>query len=583
MPDPASAQPRRVALVIGIGGYETALKLVAPPGDAARMAKLLGGLGFTVLPVFNADFHNVRVALREFYDQLRGADIGLLYFSGHGVQDAARENYLLPTDADLHEPEDLTRFAFSLRRIMADMNARVETGLIFLDACRDNPFVGDAAPRTKSVLASGGGLAKPESLLGGMLIAFASDEGHVALDGTGDAPSPFTDALLRHLPVPGRSVTTALIDVGREVQEATKGRQMPWTLTSLKRDVVLVPAAPVAAPAPEKGPGLLSDASPPSAPVVDPLRETIPDPVIVPTPTPNGPSKDLNRNDKGRLWVLVVISAGLGLIFIFNAPSGVTSLLGRLGFQPEVQPLDCTGLTGARETACRVPDLNSANATLRLLAASDVGNALRDTTLPSAGKAGIVTRLLDLVQIESFAGLSPNGRFNTLEQLALIPQALWLDPAMIAELERAHHTIQTLSADTEALLDDQTRGFLQDWMDNAGYRPRSGVTVYPHFAGFPREDFAQLMQALSEGWGWRLEGLDQEANAAGLAQIRYGTDAMLPLALLMAAQLSGRVPPNAGDSLENDRIRKIIFAEGLRVDVAKVRMTDGQLEIWIGK
>ena len=572
-------------MVIGIGNYETARKLVAPPGDAARMAQMLARLGFIVVPVLNADFNALRGALRRFHEQLRGAEIGLLYFSGHGVQDGARENYLLPSDADLHEPEDLTRFAFSLRRITTDMNQRVETGLIFLDACRDNPFEGDAAPRTKSVLVGRGGLAKPESLLGGMLVAFASDEGHMALDGTGNAPSPFTDALLRHLPVPGRSVSSALIDVGCEVEEATNGRQRPWTLSSLKRDVVLVPAAPVAAPAPEKGPGLLSDASPPSAPVVDPLRETIPDPVIVPTPTPtpNGPSKDLNRNGKGRLWILVVISAGLGLIFIFNAPSGVTSLLGRLGFQPEVQPLDCTGLTGAKQTACRVPDLNSAGATLGLLAAIDVRNALRDTTLSSADKAGIVTRLLDLVEIGRFAGLSPNGRVNTLEQLASIPQALWLDPAMIAELERAHHTIQTLSADTEALLYDQTRGFLQDWMDNADYRPRSGVTVYPHFAGFPREDFAQLMQALSEGWGWRLEGLDQEANAAGLAQIRYGTDAMLPLALLMAAQLSGRVPPNAGDSLENDRIRNIIFAEGLRVDVAKVRMTDGQLEIWIGK
>ena len=46
MRDPDPAQARRVAMVIGIGNYETARKLVAPPGDAARMAQMAQGAHF---------------------------------------------------------------------------------------------------------------------------------------------------------------------------------------------------------------------------------------------------------------------------------------------------------------------------------------------------------------------------------------------------------------------------------------------------------------------------------------------------------------------------------------------------------
>ena len=56
---------------------------------------------------------------------------------------------------------------------MTDMHDRVETGLIFLDACRDNPF--DGMPATKSTVI-GTGLAKVTGSLGGLLVAFASDE-----------------------------------------------------------------------------------------------------------------------------------------------------------------------------------------------------------------------------------------------------------------------------------------------------------------------------------------------------------------------------------------------------------------------
>ena len=104
MPDQVVAQ-RRVALVIGNGAYTKARRLVAPPGDAAKMAQMLKGMGFQVLTSFNGEYHDFKLALRGFYDALRGADIGLLYFSGHGVQDGARRITCCPPTPTCANPK----------------------------------------------------------------------------------------------------------------------------------------------------------------------------------------------------------------------------------------------------------------------------------------------------------------------------------------------------------------------------------------------------------------------------------------------------------------------------------------------
>lgn len=562
---------RRVALVVGVGAYETARKLVAPPGDAARIGQLLQSLGFRIIPALNCSYHEFRDALRKFNGELRGADIGLFYFSGHGVQDVSRENFLLPADAELHEPEDLSRWGFSLRRIMADMHDRVETGLIFLDACRDNPFDGEDLPGTKSVATGGSGLARPKGSLGGLLVAYASDEDNVALDGSGDAPSPFTAALLRHLPVPGRSITSALIDVSREVQEATAGRQTPWTQASLKKDVVLLPSdkAPTAGQGQDQTPK--AQTSEGTAPLPGQTATRQPEPPLILQP----PEKPSAFRLVARILVLaLVLAVGLAGLDYYRSLQKVPAPLVDV----------CADPGPDHELACRVPDLNNADETIRLATAKDLEVALLSPDLSVAQKAAIVARLLDLAEADSFARLSPDGRFNVLARLAGVPAELWLDPAMIGELERAHRTIATLIANETRLLGSQTGAFLEKWSANTGFRPRSKVTVYPHFAGYAREDFRNLMQALAMGWGWQLEALDEEAGAAGRAQVRYGNDGMRPLALLMAAQLGGRIPPHSGDASVDAKVSEAIAEAGLgQVDVAKIRMKDGQLEIWIGQ
>ena len=67
---------------------------------------------------------------------------------------------------------------------------------------------------------------------------FATAPGQVALDGEG-ANSPFSAALSRHIGTPGLEVQQMLTRVRAEVVAATKGKQVPWSNSSLLGEVYL--------------------------------------------------------------------------------------------------------------------------------------------------------------------------------------------------------------------------------------------------------------------------------------------------------------------------------------------------------
>ncbi len=116
--------------------------------------------------------------------------------------------------------------------------------LVFLDACRDNPMATTLARslrgRSRSV-SIGRGLPRVEKAVG-MLIAFATQPGNVALDGKG-RNSPFTKALLDNIESEGTTIGDMLIDVRKDVVAATGGKQVPWENSSLTGKFYLKPAA----------------------------------------------------------------------------------------------------------------------------------------------------------------------------------------------------------------------------------------------------------------------------------------------------------------------------------------------------
>ncbi|MCR9255836.1 MAG: SUMF1/EgtB/PvdO family nonheme iron enzyme [Alphaproteobacteria bacterium] len=237
---------RRVALVIGNGTYANAPSLVNPRRDADAVADSLGRLGFEVHKVIDADKASLEKRVRGFIDILRGADVGLLFYAGHAMQ-VGGSNYLIPVDATLAHEDDLRWEALEMQALVGPMEAAVDTALIFLDACRDNPFSAQMTRRfgTRSSGATRG-LAKVEGGIG-TLIAYATEPGNVAYDGDG-ANSPFTGALLDYIEQPGLEVRQMLTRVRASVLQETEGQQRPWDSSSLLTDFYFAGSAGNAPP-----------------------------------------------------------------------------------------------------------------------------------------------------------------------------------------------------------------------------------------------------------------------------------------------------------------------------------------------
>jgi peptidoglycan hydrolase-like protein with peptidoglycan-binding domain len=245
---------KRVALVIGVARYQNAPALANPANDARLVGPALKKLGFDVQIVVDPTYETFKDALRDFGRRLDGARVALFYYAGHGLQAAGR-NYLLPVNATLSRETDLRYEAFDVQAVLDEMDTPGRINLIFLDACRDNPFARSLASSMggRSSVSSRG-LAAIDTQSGGALIAFATAPGDVASDG--DTDSPFTTALVHHIATPGLDIRQMLTRVRADVQTATSGRQRPWVNESLDADFYFVPRPEPAAPAvPEPGVG----------------------------------------------------------------------------------------------------------------------------------------------------------------------------------------------------------------------------------------------------------------------------------------------------------------------------------------
>jgi uncharacterized caspase-like protein len=248
----AALADKRVAFVVGNSAYRNVAPLPNPAVDAKSMAKLLRNVGFDVVEGSNLTRDKMTERLLEFGKKAEGADIALFYYAGHGIA-VNGTNYLLPVDADLKSEMDVKLGAainvdVTLEQTMADAKVK----LVFLDACRDNPFTARirSAKATRSVSVESG-LAEMKSGEG-TLIAFATGPGQTALDGEVGTNSPFTRALLANIATPGAEIQQAMTKVRAQVNEETNKNQLPWGHTNLIGSVYLNPVAtpdtPAAAP-----------------------------------------------------------------------------------------------------------------------------------------------------------------------------------------------------------------------------------------------------------------------------------------------------------------------------------------------
>jgi uncharacterized caspase-like protein len=96
----SGAEGKRVALVIGNSTYQKIQALKNSMNDANDMAATLKRLGYEMLTGVNLDRKAMRGLIDDFNIQIRGADVALFYYSGHGVQ-VEGENYIVPVSAEV--------------------------------------------------------------------------------------------------------------------------------------------------------------------------------------------------------------------------------------------------------------------------------------------------------------------------------------------------------------------------------------------------------------------------------------------------------------------------------------------------
>ena len=221
----------RIALIIGNGGYESVGKLPNSVADANLMAETLQNVGFDVTLLTDADQNAMKRGIADFGRSLRKAGpdtVALFYYAGHAVQSFGN-NYLLPVDSAIGDQADLDLVGVEAGWVLRQLySARVNTNIVILDSCRNNPF-GAIEGFDEQGLAE---MSAPT----GSFIAYSTAPGSVAKDGKAGQNSPYTDALATEIRSGPQSIEQLFKRVRIKVLEETSGTQTPWESSSLTSD-----------------------------------------------------------------------------------------------------------------------------------------------------------------------------------------------------------------------------------------------------------------------------------------------------------------------------------------------------------
>lgn len=212
----------RVALVIGNSTYSKS-PLENPVNDARAMASKLQSLGFRVIKKENLRQREIGSTLRELRGAIKLGDEVLFFYAGHGLQ-VKGVNYLPTVDSDIQSEDDVPLQSMSLDQLLGvldESNAGVK--LLFLDACRNNPY----SRSFRS--ASGSDLGRIGNASSGTLIHYATRPGSVADDGKKGGNGLYTANLLEQIGQRGLTIETMHKRVAAGVRASSRSKQEPWT------------------------------------------------------------------------------------------------------------------------------------------------------------------------------------------------------------------------------------------------------------------------------------------------------------------------------------------------------------------
>jgi len=224
----------RIALVIGNKDYiENNLSLTNPVNDANAIEKALELCNFKVIKIINADKETIEKYVNNFTEQLKYYDVGLFYYSGHGIEatlDGDRKNFIVPVSASSQMTNaDVNYKCINSEWIQAKMveaGRENKTNILIFDACRDNPF-----RRLKRSL-EGEAWVRPPKVPTGVITCYSTSPNKSASDGDGNN-GLYTSILLKYIRVPNINVETVFKRVRIEMG---KLGQQPQELNELTTD-----------------------------------------------------------------------------------------------------------------------------------------------------------------------------------------------------------------------------------------------------------------------------------------------------------------------------------------------------------
>ena len=250
---PVSQPPQIRALVLSQSYQNTPrFTLANTTSDAELIVRAFRRLDFDSV-THHGDGSPAETAARlaAYLDSLDPNTIALVYVAGHGIE-IGGENLLLLEGAESF---------LSLQALVQVMRQRAGVAILFLDACRNNPFSSGDVPRAQvsravsldpadavrlqtvslgELQAASGapGRLRAFRLQGSNIrIVFSTDPANVALDDVeGSRNGPFAAALARHIRRPYSLDDIISLTTG-EVVRVTRRAQYPWSQGSIGRPI----------------------------------------------------------------------------------------------------------------------------------------------------------------------------------------------------------------------------------------------------------------------------------------------------------------------------------------------------------
>jgi cysteinyl-tRNA synthetase, unknown class len=244
---PPGSMGRRIALLIGSSAYQYVPPIAPPATNVKEMAAALRQAGFTqVRERMDLGRDSISQEFQRFAEAARTADWAVVYITGLGMH-LSGTNYLLPVNARIDRPADVAREAIALEEAEIAVEPAKGVRLIFVDACRPNPFLEQMQRRGMTQAAGPGMTARPTRRPVAIAYGNRCETGVMEQERTGAAAGDsdiYTRALARHLATPGLELPWLMERVRDSVLRATKGKQDPAHLGTLPDKAMFT--APVA-------------------------------------------------------------------------------------------------------------------------------------------------------------------------------------------------------------------------------------------------------------------------------------------------------------------------------------------------